>query len=56
MREMARWLGGDIKEYPDHGHWMMGEDSGEEIVRDIHRWVVQRLGEEILLADLSEHP
>lgn len=56
MREMARWLGGDIKEYPDHGHWMMGEDSGEEIVRDIHRWVVQRLGEEILLAEFSEHP
>ncbi len=56
MREMARWLGGDIKEYPDHGHWMMEEEGGERIVRDIHRWVIQRLGEEILLAELSEHP
>lgn len=56
LREMAQWLGGDIKEYPNHGHWMLGEDNGEEIVRNIHRWVVQKLGEKILLAEFSEHP
>lgn len=50
LHEMAERLGTDLKEYPDHGHWMMGEGRGDEIVRDIHRWVVQRLGEEILLA------
>jgi len=21
LREMALWLGGDFKEYPNHGHW-----------------------------------
>lgn len=56
QREMAQWLGGDLKEYPNHGHWMLGEDNGEEIVRDIHRWVVQKLGEKILLAEFSEDP
>ena len=54
LREMARWLSGGLKEYPNHGHWVMGERGGEMIVRDIHRWVVQRLGEEILLAEFSE--
>ena len=49
--EMARWLGGDLTAYPRHGHWMMGEGEGETIVRDIHRWVVQKLGDEILLAE-----
>lgn len=53
MREMAQTLGGDMLNYPGHGHWMIEEDEGERIVRDIHRWVVQRLGEEILLEELS---
>ncbi|MCH8055912.1 MAG: alpha/beta hydrolase [Deltaproteobacteria bacterium] len=52
LREMAQRLGADLKEYPNHGHWMMEEQGGERIVRDIHRWVVQRLGEEILLPEL----
>lgn len=54
MREMAQWLGADLKEYLNHGHWMMGEGGGEEVVRDIHRWIVQKLGEKILLAEFSE--
>jgi pimeloyl-ACP methyl ester carboxylesterase len=53
LREMAQKLGADLKEYPNRGHWMMGEQGGEEIVRDIHRWVIQKLGEEILLAEFS---
>jgi hypothetical protein len=32
----------------------MGEEEGQKIVRDIHRWLVQRLGEKILLADFSK--
>lgn len=51
--EMAQQLGADILEYPGHGHWMMEEEDGERIVRDIHRWMVQKLGEEILLEDFS---
>jgi pimeloyl-ACP methyl ester carboxylesterase len=51
QREMARWLGADLREYPDRGHWIMAEEGGEQIVREIHRWVVKKLGEEILLAE-----
>ena len=51
LRDLARWLGAGLREYPGHGHWMMGEQSGAEIVRDIHRWIVKQLGEEILLGE-----
>jgi pimeloyl-ACP methyl ester carboxylesterase len=53
LRDTARQLKADLKEYPGHGHWLMGESEGEEITRDIHRWLVQKLGEEILLAEFS---
>jgi pimeloyl-ACP methyl ester carboxylesterase len=49
---MARSLGGEFKEYPGQGHWLI-EHDGENIVRDIHRWIIQRLGEKILLAEFS---
>jgi pimeloyl-ACP methyl ester carboxylesterase len=54
LRETARQLGADIREYPSHGHWIIGEGGGEEIVREIHRWLVKELGEEILLAEFSQ--
>lgn len=54
LREVAQSLRADLKEYPDHGHWVMGEAGGDVIVRDIHRWMVQKLGEGILLAEFSE--
>jgi pimeloyl-ACP methyl ester carboxylesterase len=50
--KMARSLGGQFREYPRRGHWLI-EDDGEAIVRDIHRWIVQQHGEKILLAELS---
>jgi len=49
---MAAWLGGEFKEYPGQGHWLIAHD-GENIVRDIHRWIIQKLGEKILLAEFS---
>jgi pimeloyl-ACP methyl ester carboxylesterase len=49
---MAQWLGGEFREYPEQGHWLI-EYDGENIVRDIHRWIIQRLGEKILLAEFS---
>jgi pimeloyl-ACP methyl ester carboxylesterase len=54
LRGMAQRLGADFKEYSEHGHWIIGEEGGQEIVRDIHRWVVQKLGEEILLAESTQ--
>ena len=54
LRQMARTLDAEFQEYPGHGHWMMEEEGWEAVVNDIHRWLVQRLGEEILLAEISE--
>lgn len=54
LREMAERLGADLKEYPNHGHWMIGEAEGLKTVRDIHSWVIQKLGEGILLAEFSQ--
>jgi pimeloyl-ACP methyl ester carboxylesterase len=49
---VARWLGGEFREYPRQGHWLIEQD-GENIVRDIHRWIIQKLGEKILLVEFS---
>jgi pimeloyl-ACP methyl ester carboxylesterase len=49
---MAQWLGGEFREYPAQGHWLIERD-GENIVRDIHRWIIQKLGEKILLTEFS---
>ena len=51
-KRLAEWLGADFKEYPGQGHWLIERD-GERIVRDIHRWIIQKLGETILIADFS---
>jgi pimeloyl-ACP methyl ester carboxylesterase len=49
-RELARWLMGDCKEYAGQGHWLIEQDS-QSVVRDIHRWAIQQLSEQILLAE-----
>ena len=53
LRLLASKWHADLLEYSNHGHWIMGEADGEKIVRDIHRRVVQKLGERILLADFA---
>lgn len=53
-REMAQRLGAEIKEYSRRGHWIIGAAGGEVMAREIHRWLVHRLGEGILLAELFE--
>ena len=54
FHEMAQRLRADLKVYSGHGHWIIGESEGEKVVRDIHRWLVQRLGAEIPLAEFAE--
>lgn len=49
---MAAWLGGEFKEYTGQGHWLI-EHDGETTVRDIHRWIIQKLGDNILLVEFS---
>lgn len=52
QRTLAERLRADFQAYPDHGHAIMQEPGSEKVVGDIHRWLVQRLGETILLADV----
>jgi pimeloyl-ACP methyl ester carboxylesterase len=54
LRQRATELGAEFLEYSDHGHWFFGEGNGEPIVRDIHRWVVRKLGQKILLAEFPQ--
>ena len=54
LRQLAERIGADFRDYAGHGHWIMGESDGEEITRDIHRWVIQKLGDEVLLAEFAE--
>ncbi len=56
IQRTARMLGAETREYPGHGHWMMGEEGWEEIVNDSHRWLVQSLGEAILLDQSDPRP
>jgi pimeloyl-ACP methyl ester carboxylesterase len=49
---IASLLDAEFKEYPGQGHWLI-EHDGENIVRDIHRWIIQKLGEKILLTEFS---
>lgn len=51
LEELARALHADSRVCPGRGHWMLGESGSEELVRDVHRWVVQKLGDRILLAE-----
>jgi len=48
QQTFADRLGADFREYTG-GHWLIGEAGGEEIVRDLHRWILQKVGGQILL-------
>lgn len=54
FRELASELGAQLLEYPNHGHWIIGEAEGQRRVREMHRWVVQKLGESILVAEFPQ--
>ena len=45
---LASHLGGEYRNYPRRGHWMLHEEGWEDIVNEIHRWLVHSLGESIL--------
>jgi pimeloyl-ACP methyl ester carboxylesterase len=52
FEETASVLGGRLLTFPRHGHLLMAEAEGQKMVRAVHRWLVQELGEEVLLAQL----
>jgi pimeloyl-ACP methyl ester carboxylesterase len=47
-KALAARLGADFREYAG-GHWLIGADGGEEVARDLHRWILQKAGGEILV-------
>ncbi len=53
QRASAERIGAELLEYPG-GHWMIGPNGGENVARDLHRWVVQKLGGEILIEEPPE--
>lgn len=53
QQALAGRLDADIQVHPERGHWIIQEQEGETIVRATHRWLVQKLGEEILLAEMA---
>jgi pimeloyl-ACP methyl ester carboxylesterase len=54
LRDLATRLGADFRDYAGRGHWMI--DESEEIVSDIHRWIIKKLGERIMLEEREESP
>lgn len=54
LRELAELHSWDFREYPSLGHWLLGEEKSEGVARDVHRWIVQRLGEVILLSEFPD--
>ncbi len=54
LRELAELHGWEFRSCPSLGHWLLAEQKNEGIARDVHRWIVRRLGEAILLAEFPD--
>ena len=52
LRDFAGRLGAEFREVAG-GHWLIGEEDGQETTRDLHRWIVQKAGAEILREELA---
>jgi pimeloyl-ACP methyl ester carboxylesterase len=53
-----RWLATQLpaayREYPGHGHWLVADTQRTKLITDLHRWLIQTLGEELLVPEESE--
>jgi pimeloyl-ACP methyl ester carboxylesterase len=49
VRHLASRLGADSREYPQHGHWLTAGSLAEKLAADVHRWLIQSLGESLLM-------
>jgi pimeloyl-ACP methyl ester carboxylesterase len=47
-RRLARELGAEMDEIPGQGHWLLTPPASHQCVHRVHRWLVQRLGEDLL--------
>jgi pimeloyl-ACP methyl ester carboxylesterase len=48
VRRLAGDLGADLDEIPAQGHWVLAAPAWQECVHRVHRWLVQRLGQDNL--------
>lgn len=48
VRRLVGELGADFSEIPAEGHWLLAPPAAQECVHRVHRWLVQRLGEDNL--------
>ncbi len=48
VRRLAHALDAETSELPEHGHWLLAAPAWQECVHRVHRWLVQRLGEDNL--------
>lgn len=51
VQALATDLGREYRRYPQRGHWMLHETGWQEVVNDVHRWIVNTMGESILVSD-----
>jgi hypothetical protein len=53
-----RWLATQLpaayREYPGHGHWLVADTQRTKLIADLHRWLIQTLGEELLVPEEEE--
>lgn len=54
MRALTVEFGGEYRQYPQRGHWMLHEPGWQKLVNDIHRWILNTLGESVLVSDSDE--
>lgn len=54
----CRWLTHHLQAqehvYPDHGHWLYSGPIGVTLAADVHRWLIQSLGQPLLIPPEDE--
>ena len=53
-RWLARHLRAQEHVYPDHGHWLYNGPIGAKLAADVHRWLIQTLGQPLLIPPEDE--
>lgn len=54
VRALASRWGVAYREYPGHGHWLPATAPSSGLVADVHRWLIQTIGESLLVPSEGE--
>jgi pimeloyl-ACP methyl ester carboxylesterase len=49
VRALASRWGVAYREYPGYGHWLPATEPSSGLVADVHRWLIQTIGESLLV-------